>query len=75
MSMQQKAKSLFLVLTIGVGCSSVPSAKLDSCVPAAAAGHSAPAVKRASDGIVVHVGEGFLKLEVCASNVIRVAYA
>jgi alpha-D-xyloside xylohydrolase len=35
---------------------------------------SAP-VERQSDGVIVRVGEGLLKLEVCASDVMRVAYA
>jgi len=43
-------------------------------------GHAASAgakadVQRVTDGLLVHVGESFLKLEVCASDVVRVAYA
>jgi alpha-D-xyloside xylohydrolase len=32
-------------------------------------------VQRVSDGLIVHVGDGLLKLEVCAADVVRVAYA
>src|SRR5579863_5021727 len=32
-------------------------------------------VERVSDGLLVHVGDGLLKLEVCAADVVRVAYA
>ncbi len=32
-------------------------------------------VQRAADGVLARVGEGWLKLEVCATDVIRVAYA
>ena len=32
-------------------------------------------VERVSDGLIVHVGDGLLKLEVCAADVVRVAYA
>src|SRR5580698_7005374 len=41
-------------------------------------GASAPAkadLQKVSDGVVLHVGDGFLKLEVCAIDVVRVAYA
>jgi alpha-D-xyloside xylohydrolase len=53
----------------------MPSPKPAPCVPTAAVGQRAPAVERASDGIVVRVGDGLLKIEICASDVIRVAYA
>ncbi len=32
-------------------------------------------LERVSDGLIVHVGEDLLKLEVCAADVVRVAYA
>ncbi len=32
-------------------------------------------VQRVSDGLLVHVGDGLLKLEICAADVVRVAYA
>ena len=35
----------------------------------------ATAVQRVADGVVVRFGEGLLKLEVCAADVVRVAYA
>ncbi len=44
----------------------------------AALGDSVPPrgnIERVSDGIIVHVGDGLLKLEVCAADVVRVAYA
>ena len=62
-----------LLLAAGVGCSSVSSPK-----PPVSAPPSVPLssnLQRMPDGLLVRVGEGFLKLEVCASDVVRVAYA
>jgi len=39
------------------------------------AGSKAAAVEKLPDGIVLRAGENFLKIEVCADDVIRVAYA
>ncbi len=62
-----------LLLVAGIGCSTARCP-----VPPASAPPAAPPpsnLQRVSDGVVVHVGDGFLKLEVCAADVIRVAYA
>ncbi len=67
--MQRIAKSLMLLIA-GAGCS---AAMRDPGHPA-----SAPVqvnLQRMPDGVLVRVGEGFLKLEVCAEDVVRVAYA
>src|SRR5262245_57233478 len=32
-------------------------------------------LQRVPDGAVLHVGDGFVKLEVCAADIVRVAYA
>jgi alpha-D-xyloside xylohydrolase len=66
-----RATAKFLMLLIaGAGCSSALS---DQCHTA-----SAPApvsLQRTPEGVLVRVGDGFLKLEVCADDVVRVAYA
>ncbi|MGD0251214.1 MAG: TIM-barrel domain-containing protein [Verrucomicrobiota bacterium] len=38
-------------------------------------GAAATAPEKVADGVVFHIGDGLLKLEVCADDVIRVAYA
>jgi len=53
---------------------------LSLCVALVVAGqlstHAAPASpQKLADGVLLPVGDNFLKLEVCADNVIRVAYA
>lgn len=58
-----------LLLAAAVGCSTTGSPKPTSCAPAAAS------LQRTADGVLVRMGDGFLKLEVCASDVVRVAYA
>ncbi len=37
--------------------------------------HAAPAIQQVADGVVIRVGDGSLELQVCADDVIRVAYA
>jgi len=62
------AKSLML-LVAGAGCSGLRGPGQPAAVPA-------PAIlQRLPECVLVRVGEGFLKLEVCADDVVRVAYA
>jgi alpha-D-xyloside xylohydrolase len=62
------AKSLML-LVAGAGCSGLRG-------PACPASISVPvSVARMPEGLLVRAGDGFLKLEVCADDVVRVAYA
>ena len=60
----------FLMLFIASAASAAPRgpALTDSVPPRGN-------VERTSDGLLVHVGDGLLKLEVCAADVVRVAYA
>ena len=62
------AKSLMLFVA-GAGCAAphCPSQPVSIPVPVR--------VARMPEGVLVRVGEGFLKLEVCADEVVRVAYA
>lgn len=65
-------------LLLAVGCSSVSSPMQPASAPASLppAAPAAPVtVQRASDGLLARVGDGFLKLEVCAADVVRVAFA
>lgn len=71
--MRPIASSLMLVVTAA-------NAALVAAAPRAPARPTAPpasggSYQRVADGIVVRTGDGLLKLEVCASDVIRVAYA
>jgi alpha-D-xyloside xylohydrolase len=67
--MHRIAKSLML-LAACAGCSAaVRDPGHPPSVPAPAN------LERVPDGLVVRVGEGYLKLEVCADDVVRVAYA
>lgn len=69
--MRQFANCLVLILMfVTASASAAPSRK-----SAAAPTSGATTVQRVADGVVVHIGEGFLKLEVCASDVVRVAYS
>jgi len=64
--------SVVLVAAVGCAESAGPAAK-----PAAVnAPSAAPAsAQREPDGLLVRVGDGLLKLQVCAADVVRVAYA
>jgi len=66
--MRRITKCLVL-LVVGLGCATAGSPQPPACAPPAAS------VQRTNNGLLVHVGDGFLKLEVCASDVVRVAYA
>jgi len=60
----------FLMLIVaGAGCSGLRDQGHPAPVPAKAG------LQRVSEGLLVRVGDGFLKLEVCADDVVRVAYA
>jgi alpha-D-xyloside xylohydrolase len=62
------AKFLML-LVAGAGCSGLRG-------PACPASMPAPVnLQRTPEGLLVRAGDGFLKLEVCADDVVRVAYA
>ncbi len=62
------AKSLML-LVAGAGCSGVRGSGQSASLPAPVS------LQRVPEGLVVRVGDGFLKLDVCADDVVRVAYA
>ncbi|MGB8293801.1 MAG: TIM-barrel domain-containing protein [Polyangia bacterium] len=62
------AKSLML-LVAGAGCSGVRGSGQSASLPAPMS------LQRVPEGLVVRVGDGFLKLDVCADDVVRVAYA
>jgi alpha-D-xyloside xylohydrolase len=58
-----------MLLVAGAGCSGLRGPGQPAAVPA-------PAIlQRLPECVLVRVGEGFLKLEVCADDVVRVAYA
>ncbi|HVV49016.1 MAG TPA: DUF4968 domain-containing protein, partial [Polyangia bacterium] len=62
--------NVVVAVAAAVGCASPQGP-----VPAPA-GPSAPvSVQRLPDGVLVRLGDGLLKLEVCAADVVRVAYA
>jgi len=62
------AKSLML-LVAGAGCSGVRGPAQPVSVPVPTN------LQRVPEGLVVSVGDAFLKIEVCADDVVRVAYA
>ena len=62
------AKSLML-LAAGAGCAAPHCPSQPASVPAPVS------VARMPEGLLVRAGDGFLKLEVCADDVVRVAYA
>ncbi|HEY5284288.1 MAG TPA: TIM-barrel domain-containing protein, partial [Polyangia bacterium] len=62
------AKSLVL-LAASAGCAAPPCPGHSVSIPAPAN------LQRVPEGVLVRVGDGFLKLEVCADDVVRVAYA
>jgi alpha-D-xyloside xylohydrolase len=76
--MRRIAKFL-LLLVASSGCASLDCPKPVGSAPTpTSAPPPAPIsarLVRVPDGVIVRVGDGFLKLEVCASDVIRVAYA
>lgn len=59
-----------LPFAASAACSGVTA---PTCPPVSTPGPVA--VQRMSDGIVVHTSDGFLKLEVCSADVVRVAFA
>ena len=66
--MRRFAKSLMLLIA-SAGCSGLREQGHPAAVPAPVN------LQRMPEGLLVRVGDGFLKLEVCASDVVRVAYA
>lgn len=66
----RRAIHLTLSLVAAVGC----AGPRGPGQPASGPG-PATSVQRVSDGVVVRFGDGLLKLEVCAADVVRVAYA
>jgi len=62
------AKSLML-LVAGAGCAAPRGPACPASIPVPVS------LQRLPEGLVVRVGDGFLKLEVCADDVVRVAYA
>jgi hypothetical protein len=66
--MARIAKSLMLIVA-GAGCA---APRGPACPPSILV---ATSLQRVPEGLVVRVGDGFLKLEVCADDVVRVAYA
>jgi len=72
----RRISKLLLPLIAGLGCSSLaPPSHPVACPVSVPKVESPVALQRMADGVVIRVGEGFLKLEVCASDVVRVAYA
>ena len=61
---------LVVLFAAFVGC----AGQQGSGQPASGPG-PATAVERVADGVVVRFGDGLLKLEICAADVVRVAYA
>lgn len=74
--MRRITQSLLLLLA-ATGCSTAISTPVPAppVVPAAAPAPQPSVVQRMPEGVLVRTGEGFLKLEICAADVIRVAYA
>ena len=66
--MHRIAKFLML-LVAGAGCSGVRGPGGPASIPAPVS------LQRLPEGLLVRAGDGFLKLEVCADDVVRVAYA
>ncbi len=66
--MRPIAKSLML-LVAGAGCTAPRGPIHPASVP------TPTRFERVPEGVLVRVGDGFLKLEVCADDVVRVAYA
>jgi alpha-D-xyloside xylohydrolase len=62
------AKSLMLLIA-GAGCSGLRGPGCPATIPAPVN------LQRVPEGLLVRVGDGLLKLEVCADDVVRVAYA
>ena len=65
----RRIASILMLLVAGAGCATprCPSPPASAPVPMR--------VQRLPEGVLVRVGDGFLKLEVCADDVVRVAYA
>jgi alpha-D-xyloside xylohydrolase len=74
--MRRIAKCVLLSIA-AVGCSTVSSPVCPASAPPVAppVSPTAPPLQRVPEGVVVRLGEGHLKLEICASDIIRVAYA
>jgi alpha-D-xyloside xylohydrolase len=66
------AKSLVLFSLVAGAAQAAPPRPSHPILPISVPPGS---VKRLPDGLLVAVGDGFLKLEVCSSDVVRVAYA
>jgi alpha-D-xyloside xylohydrolase len=58
-----------MLLVAGAGCAAPRGPACPPSIPVAMS------LQRVPEGLVVRVGDGFLKLEVCADDVVRVAYA
>ncbi|HEY6477370.1 MAG TPA: TIM-barrel domain-containing protein [Polyangia bacterium] len=61
---------MVVLLAAVAGCAGSQGSGQSACGPG-----PATAVQRVADGVVVRFGDGLLKLEVCAADVVRVAYA
>jgi alpha-D-xyloside xylohydrolase len=72
--MRRITTCLSLLLAAVAGCSSVTAPKPPMPVPPSPARPPAR-LQRAPEGVLLRVGDAYLKLEICASDVIRVAYA
>ena len=68
--MRRAIRHLTLCLVAVVGCAGPRGAG-----PSLSGPGPATSVQRVADGVVVRFSEGLLKLEVCAPDVVRVAYA
>ncbi len=66
-------KSTQCLILLAAGCASAPAAAPTPTM--APSPDPSAAIERQTDGVIVRVGEGLLKLSVCANDVIRVAYA
>ncbi len=66
-----------LVLVAGMGCANASGSKPKAPTPPTTEPAMTPVanLQRTPNGVLVNVGGGFLKLEICAHNVVRVAYA
>ncbi|MBN1608020.1 MAG: DUF4968 domain-containing protein, partial [Polyangiaceae bacterium] len=72
----RRITSCLLLLVAVAGCSTTssnPPAVAPACPPASAP--PSVSVERVPDGLLAHLGDGLLKLEICSSDVVRVAYA
>jgi alpha-D-xyloside xylohydrolase len=65
----RRIANFLMLLVASAGCSGLRGPGHPASVPAPAS------LQRTPEGLLVRAGDGFLKLEVCANDVVRVAYA